>query len=114
MDRERESVSVLDGGERGTYLQHEGMRRVHEYGGVLPGRGLQAQLGVCGLGVVGEGDAAGQLPVVQHLLMVLRQVDVTLRFKLECALCAGQQTQVWRERWGKISMNCILTIVHVV
>lgn len=59
---------------------------MHKDGGVFSGRGLQAELGVRCLGVVGEGDGAGQLSIVQHLLMVLRQVDVTLRFKLERAL----------------------------
>lgn len=55
-------------------------------GGVFPGRRLQAELGVRRLGVVGEGDGAGQLAIVQHLLVVLGQVDVTLRLKLERAL----------------------------
>lgn len=59
---------------------------MHEDGGVFPGRRLQAQLGVRRLGVVGEGDGAGQLAIVQHLLVVLSQVDVTLRFELESAL----------------------------
>ena len=62
------------------------MRRVDEDGGVLAGRGLQAQLCVRGLGVVGEGDGVGQLAVVQHLLVVFRQVDVALRLELEGAL----------------------------
>lgn len=62
------------------------MRRVHEDGGVFPGRRLQAELGVGRLGVVGEGDGAGQLAVVQHLLVVLGQVDVALRLELEGAL----------------------------
>lgn len=59
---------------------------MHEDGGVFPGRRLQAQLGVRRLGVVGEGDGAGQLAIVQHLLVVLGQVDVTLRLELESAL----------------------------
>lgn len=71
---------------RQTHLQHERMWRVDKDGGILPGGGLQAQLGVRGLGVVGEGDGTGQLAVVQHLLVVLRQVDVALRLELESAL----------------------------
>lgn len=47
------------------YLQHESVRRVDEYGGVVLGGGLQAELGVCGSRVVREGDAGGQLAVVQ-------------------------------------------------
>lgn len=46
--------------------------------GVFPGRRLQAELGIRRLGIVGEGDGAGQLAIVQHLLVVLGQVDVTL------------------------------------
>lgn len=69
-----------------TDLQHQGMWRVHKYGGVFPGRGLQAQLCVGGFSVVGEGYAAGQLPIIQNLLMVLRQVDVAFRLELKRAL----------------------------
>lgn len=85
-----------------TDLQHESMWRVDKDGRVLPGRRLQAELSIRRLGVVGEGNGAGQLAVVQHLLVVLSQVDVALRLKLESALqgwtkeeegvkgCAGQ------------------------
>lgn len=62
------------------------MWRVDEDGGVFPGRRLQAELSIRRLGIVGEGDGAGQLAIVQHLLVVLRQVDVTLRLELESAL----------------------------
>lgn len=62
------------------------MWRVDKDGGVFPGRRLQAELSIRRLGVVGEGDGAGKLAVVQHLLVVLRQVDVTLRLELESAL----------------------------
>lgn len=51
---------------------------MHEDGGVLLGRGLQAELRVGGFGVVREGDGVGQLAVVQHLLVMLGQVDVAL------------------------------------
>lgn len=64
---------------------------VDENGGVFPGRRLQAELGIRRLGIVGEGDGAGQLAIVQHLLVVLSQVDVTLWLKLESAL------RWWRE-----------------
>ena len=57
-----------------------------EDGGVFPRRRLQAELRVRRLGVVGEGDGVGQLAIVQHLLVVLGQVDVTLRLELEGAL----------------------------
>ena len=56
-------------------------------------RGLQAELSVGGLGVVGEGDGVGQLAVVQHLLVVLRQVDVALRLELEGALWGDAETR---------------------
>lgn len=69
-----------------TDLQHESMWWVDKYRGVFPGWRLQAELGVRGLGVVGEGDGVGQFAIVQHLLVVLRQVDVTLWLKLEGAL----------------------------
>lgn len=36
-----------------------------ENGGVVLGGGLEAELGICGAGIVGEGDAGGQLAVVQ-------------------------------------------------
>lgn len=62
------------------------MWRVDEDGGVFPRRRLQAELSIRRLGIVGEGDGAGQLAIVQHLLVVLRQVDVTLRLELESAL----------------------------
>lgn len=59
---------------------------MHEDGGVLLGRGLQAELRVGGFGVVREGDGVGQLAIVQHLLVMLGQVDVALRLELEGAL----------------------------
>lgn len=74
-----------------TDLQHERVRRVDEDGWVFSGRRLQAKLGVRRLGVVSEGDGAGQLAVVQHLLVVLGQVDVALWLELERAL-------QWQER----------------
>lgn len=54
------------------------MWRVDEDGRVFPGRRLQAELCIRRLGVIGEGDGAGQLAIVQHLLVVLGQVDVAL------------------------------------
>lgn len=62
------------------------MWRVDEDGRILPGRRLQAELCIRRLGIVGEGDGAGQLAIIQHLLVVLSQVDVALRLKLERAL----------------------------
>ncbi len=62
-----------------------------EDGGVFPGRRLQAELCIRRLGVVGEGDGAGQLAIIQHLLVVLSQVDVTLGLKLESALQSGEK-----------------------
>lgn len=63
-------------------------------GRVFPGRRLQAELGIRCLGVVGERDGAGQLSVIQHLLVVLSQVDVALGLELESAL-------QWRWRWRR-------------
>ena len=71
---------------KGPHLEHEGVRGVHENGRVLLGRGLQAELRICGLGVVCECDAAGKLPVVQNLLVMLSQMNITLGVKLEGAL----------------------------
>ena len=62
------------------------MGRVHEDGGVVPGGGLQAELGVGGAGVVGKGDAARQLAVVQQRLVVLGEQQVALRLVFKCAL----------------------------
>lgn len=70
----------------GPHLEHEGMRGVHENGRVLLGRGLQAELCVRGLGVVRECNAAGKLPIIQNLLVMLSQMNITLRFKFEGAL----------------------------
>lgn len=52
-------------------LQHKGVWWVHKDGGIFSRGGLQAKLGICGLGVVGEGDVARQFAVVQHLLVML-------------------------------------------
>lgn len=46
------------------YLQHQCMGRMHKNGGVVLGGGLEAELGICGARVVGEGDAGGQFAVV--------------------------------------------------
>lgn len=51
-------------GLRGPDLQHEGVRRVHKDGGVFLRRGVQAELSISGLGVIGEGNGAGQLAVI--------------------------------------------------
>ena len=67
---------------------------MHKYGGIFSRRGLEAELGVRGLGVVGEGDGVGQFAVVQHLLVVLGQVDVTLRLELEGALKRQKENRV--------------------
>lgn len=80
---------------------------MHKDGGVFSGRGLQAELGVCCLGIVGEGDGAGQLSIVQHLLVVLRQVDVTLRFKLESALQTKRQKQRSHEKKTQICRTSV-------
>lgn len=47
------------------YLEHECVWRVDEDGGVVLGRRLQAQLGICGPRVVREGNGTGQLAVIQ-------------------------------------------------
>ena len=62
-----------------------------EDGGVVARRGLQAELSVSGLGVVGEAEGSGQLPVIQDLLVVLRQVGVTLPAEPERALGGREQ-----------------------
>lgn len=74
--------------ERGVsgYLQHESVWRVDKDGGVVLRGGLQAELGVCGAGVVGEGDAGGQLAVVQQRLMMLLKEKVALCPVLERSL----------------------------
>ena len=59
---------------------------VHKDGCVLFGRGLQAELSVGGLGIVGEGNTTGKFPIIQNLFVMLCQVNITLRFKLEGAL----------------------------
>ena len=69
-----------------TNLQHECVRRVDEDGRVVARRGLQAELSVGGLGVVGEAERGAQLPVVQDLLVVVRQVGVALPAEPERAL----------------------------
>ena len=62
-----------------------------EVGGVSLGRALQAQLAIRGHGVVEEGDAVAQLPVVQHLPVVLAQGLARLCIKLELVFVAGSQ-----------------------
>lgn len=64
-----------------------------EDGGVLSGRGFQTQLSICGFSVIGKADAAGQLPIIQHLLMMLSQMDIALRLKLERALWRHTKTE---------------------
>ena len=67
------------------------MGRVDEVGGVPLGGALQTQLTVCRHGVVQEGDAVAQLPVVQHLPVVLAERLARLRLKLELVLVSGPQ-----------------------
>ena len=55
-------------------------------GRVALGGALQAQLGVGGHGVVEEGEAVGQLAVVQHLAVVLVEGLPRLRLELELVL----------------------------
>lgn len=62
------------------------MGRVHEDGGVVLGGGLKAQLAVGGTRVVGEGDAAGQLAIVQDHFVVLGEEEVALCLVFEGAL----------------------------
>ena len=45
---------------------------MYKDGGVFLGRGLQAELGVSGLGIIGEGDGVSQFAIIQYLLMMLR------------------------------------------
>ena len=67
------------------------MGRVDEVGGVPLGGALQTQLTVCGHGVVEEGDAVAQLPVVQNLPVVLAERLAGLRLELELVLVAGPE-----------------------
>ena len=67
------------------------MRGVDEVGGVSLGGALQAQLAICGHWVVEEGDAVAQLPVIQHLPVVLAQGLARLCIKLELVFVAGPQ-----------------------
>ena len=62
-----------------------------EVGGVSLGSALETQLTVRGHGVVEEGDAVAQLPVVQHLPVVLAQRLARLSLELELVLVAGPQ-----------------------
>ena len=59
---------------------------MHEDGGVVLGGGLQAELGVGSAGVIGEGDAARQLAVVQQRFVVLGEQQVALRLVFKCTL----------------------------
>ena len=74
-----------------TNLEHQGMRGVDEVGGVSLGGALQTQLAVCGHGVIEEGDAVAQFPVVQHLPVVLAQGLARLCLKLELVFVSGPQ-----------------------
>lgn len=56
-------------------------------GAIVFGGGLEAELGVCSTGVVGEGDAGRQLAIIQQGLMMLCKQQVALCLVLECALC---------------------------
>ena len=110
-----------------TDLQHKCVWRVDKDGGVFPGRRLQAKLGIRRLGVVGEGDGAGQLAIVQHLLVVLGKVDVTLWFELESALETEREREregerergdekktskvMWETRWIRATENCVCVCV---
>ena len=67
------------------------MGGVDEVGGVPLGGALQTQLTVCRHGVVEEGDAVAQLPVVQHLAVVLAERLPGLRLELELVLVAGPE-----------------------
>ena len=64
---------------------------MNEVGGVPLGSALETQLTVSGHWVVEEGDAVAQLPVVQHLPVVLAQGLPRLGLKLELVLVAGPQ-----------------------
>ena len=67
------------------------MWRVDEVGGVPLGGALQTQLTVCRHGVVEEGDAVAQLPVVQDLPVILAESLAGLCLKLELVLVAGPE-----------------------
>ena len=62
-----------------------------EVGGVSLGSALETQLTVRGHGVVEEGDAVAQLPVVQHLPVVLAQGLARLCLKLELVFVSRPQ-----------------------
>ena len=67
------------------------MRRVDEVGSVPFRSTLEAELTVSGDWVVEEGDAVGQLSVVENLLVVIAQGLTSLSLKLELVLVAGPQ-----------------------
>lgn len=62
------------------------MGGVDENGGVVLGGGFQAELGICGAGVISEGNTGGQLAIIQQGLMMLCKQQVALSLVLECAL----------------------------
>ena len=74
-----------------TNLKHEGVGGVDEVASVPLGRALEAELAVGGHGVVEEGDAIAQLPVVEHLAVVLTQTLAGLSLELELVLVAGTE-----------------------
>ena len=67
------------------------MRGVDEVGSVAFGSTLKAELTVSGDWVVEEGDAVGQLSVVQNFSMILTESLPGLRVELELVLVAGPQ-----------------------
>ena len=67
------------------------MRGVDEVGSVAFGSTLKAELTVSGDWVVEEGDAVGQLSVVENLLVVIAQGLTSLGLELELVLVAGPQ-----------------------
>ena len=67
------------------------MRGVDEVGSVAFGSTLKAELTVSGDWVVEEGDAVGQLSVVENLLVVIAQGLTSLSLELELVLVAGPQ-----------------------
>lgn len=92
-------------------LKHERVGRVHKDGAVLLGGRLQTELRIGGLGVVGQRHGARQLAVVQHLLVMLGEVDVALGLELERALGKkGKQTRVklkYRERRRRMEASAL-------
>lgn len=75
------------------YLKHERVRGMHKNGGVVLGRGLKAELGIGGAGVVRKSNCGGQLAIVQQHLVVLGKQQVAFGLVLERPLRSNEERQ---------------------